>query len=142
MDVSQPQRAYSFNPDFMDLMLDTAWPDGFKREFETNFGQRSISFQTGIKHLDSSAWTPATVRGGASDRVTTSPGDTPNCCIDRRWLHSIESIKNRSIMNATGSSHGSGVRRLIEALDDRQNLVGASRMNEVDGALAIEQAVL
>ena len=142
MDVSQLQRAYSFNPDFMYLMLDTAWPDRFKRESETNLGERSISFQTGIKHLNSSTWTPATVRGGAPDGVTTSSGDTPNCGVDRRWLHSIESIKNRAIMNATGSSHGSGVRRLIEALDDRQNLVGASRMNEVDGALAVEQAVL
>ena len=106
MDVSQLERARSFNTNFVYFMLDTAWPDRLKRESETNLGERSISFQTGIKHLNSSTWTPSTVRDGASDRVTTSSGDTPNWGVDRRWFHSIERIQNRSIMNATGSSHG------------------------------------
>jgi hypothetical protein len=105
-EVRQVQRALGFSGDFMNFMLHAAWPNRFEREPEPNLGERSISFQTGIERLDSSARTPAPVGDGASDWVATGPCDTPDRGVDRRRVRPIESIQNRSIMNPPRHSQG------------------------------------
>lgn len=44
-------------------------------------------------------------------------------------------------MNASNSDHSLGVSTMIEAIDNRQYLVGAALMNQVDSALTVQQSV-